>query len=80
MPQDIKAFDEAEHTLSRIYDRCSEVIFDPEASEDRKAEARAFRKTLGRQYDAGDGARCSRIRFDAIERAREFFGEPGFKG
>lgn len=80
MRQDFKAFNEAKRTLSIIHDRCSEIIFDPDATEERKAEALAFRLTIGGQYDASDGPRCSRIRFDAIDRAREFFGEPGFKG
>lgn len=80
MSQDFRAFDEAKRTLSIIHDRCSDIIFDPDATEERKAEALAFRLTIGEHYDASDGARCSRVRADAIVRARIFFGEPDFKG
>lgn len=80
MRQDVNAYREARSTLSLIHDRCSEILFDPEASEERKAEALEFRRTLHRQYDAGDGAHCGRVRADAIDRARIFFGEPDFKG
>lgn len=80
MRQDFSAFTRTEGTLSIIHDRCSEILFDPEASEERKAEALAFRRSLHVQYDASDGAHCGRVRADAVERARVFLVEPNFGG
>lgn len=76
--RDVKAFDAAKRTLSIIHGRCSEILFDPEASEERKADALAFRRTLHKQFDASDGPHCCRLRADALDRAREFFREPNF--
>lgn len=80
MRQDFNAFHSTKRLLSKINDRCSEILFDPEASEERKAAALEFRRSLHVQYDASDGAHCGRVRDDAVERARVFLGEPNFGG
>lgn len=76
MRQDIPAFMWAKRVAGMVHTMYSEVIFDPEAPEDRKAEAKALRSAMPRGYTAADGMACNITRLRILEDARTFFGDP----
>lgn len=52
------------------------MLFDPDASEERKAGAAALRRSLPIDYRPSEPEYCYRVREEARARAHAFFNDP----